>query len=398
MVFNIYNALFAIGIALGSGLAAWLLAGRTLMLPTAIAAVLLGLVSLDLAATLHGASVTGPLLAPAAFFSTWRAWHVGLDLGLLAIAGGLYIVPAFAAVQAWAPADKRARVVAAVNVLNAAFIVAGLVATIGLQKLGASFSTIFLILGVASLLAAVWIFIVLPTNPLRDLGVLVFRLFYRLEVHGQENLEAAGPNAIVALNHVSLLDAPIAFTVLDKDPVFAIDTGWANKWWMKPVVRHMNALPLDPTRPLATRQLIQAVKGGAMLVIFPEGRLTRTGSLMKVYDGPGLIAEKTGVPVVPVRIEGAEATRFSYLTNTQVNRRWFKRIKVTILPPRRVEISPELKGRARRQAAGAALYAIMSEMVFATTDTNRTVFQAVVDAAREHGPKHEAFEDPCRAR
>ena len=394
MVFNIYNALFAIGIALGSGLAAWLLAGRTLMLPTAIAAVLLGLVSLDLAATLSVTKVPGPLLAPGAFFSSWRAWHVGIDLTLLAIAGGLYIVPAFAAVQAWAPADKRARVVAAVNVLNAAFIVAGLVATIGLQKLGASFSAIFLILGAASLLAAAWIFTVLPTNPLRDLGAMVFRVFYRLEVQGQENLEAAGPNAIIALNHVSLLDAPVAFTVLDQDPVFAIDTGWANKWWMKPVVKHMNALPLDPARPLATRQLIQAVKSGATLVIFPEGRLTRTGSLMKVYDGPGLIADKTGVPVVPIRIEGAEKSRFSYLTDRQVNRTWFKRIKVTILPPRRLEVAPELKGRARRQAAGAALYAIMSEMVFETTDTSRTVFQAVVDAAREHGPKHEAFEDP----
>ena len=394
MVFNIYNALFAIGIAAGSGLAAWVLAGRTMMLPTPIAAFVLGLVSLDLGATLYGATVVGPLLAPAAFFSTWHAWHVGIDLALLAIAGGLYIVPAFAAVQAWAPADQRARVVAAVNVLNAACIVAGLVATIALERLGASFSTIFLILGIASLCAAGWILSVLPTNPLRDLGILVFRLFYRLEVHGQENLEAAGPNAIIALNHVSLLDAPIAFSVLDHDPVFAVDTGWANKWWMKPLVRHLNALPLDPTRPLATRQLIQAVKDGATLVIFPEGRLTRTGSLMKVYDGPGLIADKTGVPIVPVRIEGAEKTRFSYLTDSQVNRPWFKRVKVTILPPRRLEVAPELKGRARRQAAGAALYTIMSEMIFETTNTDRTVFQAVVDAAVEHGPKHEAFQDP----
>ena len=394
MVFNVYNALFATGIALGSGLAAWLLAGRTLMLPTPIAAAFLGVVALDLAATLSGAKVTGPLMSPAAFFSAWRAWHVGIDLALLAIAGGLYIVPAFAAVQAWAPADQRARVVAAVNVLNAAFIAAGLVATIALQKLGASFSTIFLILGVASLCASVWILCVLPTNPLRDLGAMVFRVFYRLEVRGQENLAAAGPNAIIALNHVSLLDAPIAFSVLDQDPIFAIDTGWANKWWMKPVVRHMNALPLDPTRPLGTRQLIQAVKGGATLVIFPEGRVTRTGSLMKVYDGPGLIADRTGAPVVPVRIEGAEATRFSYLTNTQVNRRWFKRIKVTILPPRRVHVAAALKGRARRQAAGAALYDIMSEMVFSTTSTDRTIFQMTVDAALEYGPKHVALEDP----
>ena len=223
---------------------------------------------------------------------------------------------------------------------------------------------------------------------------LVFRLVYRLEVTGLENVAKAGPNAIIALNHVSLLDAEIAFSILENNPVFAIDHTFAQKWWMKPVVKYMNALPLDPTRPLATRQLIQLVKGGDTLVIFPEGRITRTGSLMKVYDGSGLIADKSGVPVVPVRIEGAERTRFSYLTGAQVNRTFFKRIKVTILEPRRVHVPDELKGRARRQAAGAALYRIMSEMIFDTTPTDRTVFQAVVDAAIEHGPNHVALEDP----
>ena len=163
---------------------------------------------------------------------------------------------------------------------------------------------------------------------------------------------------------------------------------------MKPVVKYMHALPLDPTKPLATRQLIQEVRGGETLVIFPEGRITRTGSLMKVYDGPGLIADKCGVPVVPVRIEGAEKTRFSYLSPAQVFRPLVKRIKVTIMEPRRIHVPDELKGRKRRQAAGAALYKIMSEMIFETTSTDRTVWQAVVDAAVENGPKHVALEDP----
>jgi acyl-[acyl-carrier-protein]-phospholipid O-acyltransferase/long-chain-fatty-acid--[acyl-carrier-protein] ligase len=394
LVSGVYNAAFAIGIAIGSGLASYILAGRMLMLPTPIAAVAIGIVALDLAFILYGVQAPSELLGVTDYFKTWRAWHVGIDLMLLSMAGGLYIVPAFAAVQAWAPADKRARIIAAVNTMNTAFMVVGLVAVIGLERLGASFAMIFAILGIGSLVAAVGIFRVLPTNPLRDLGALVFRLVYRLEVTGLENIAKAGPNAIIALNHVSLLDAEIAFSILDNNPVFAIDHTFAQKWWMKPVVKYMNALPLDPTRPLATRQLIQEVRGGKTLVIFPEGRITRTGSLMKIYDGSGLIAEKSGVPVVPVRIEGAEKSRFSYLTDGQVNRSMFKRIKVTVLEPQRIEVPAEIRGRARRHAAGAALYKVMSDMIFATTSTDRTVFQAIVDAAIEHGPKHIALEDP----
>ena len=395
LVVSVYSAVFAIGIALGSGLASWLLNGRILMLPTPIASVILGLASLDLAWTLHGTTTHTSMLDVSAFFHEPHTVRVAVDMLLLAMAGGLFIVPSFAAVQAWSPPDHRARVIAAVNILSALFMVGGtIMVALALQVLSLSISAVFLWIGLLSLIAAVWIFRVLPTNPLRDLGAMVFRIVYRLEVHGLEHLAAAGPNAIVAVNHVSLLDAPIAFSVLDQDPVFAIDHSWSQKWWMKPVVRYMNALPLDPTRPLATRVLIQAVRNGATLVIFPEGRITRTGSLMKVYDGSGLIAERTGAPVVPVRIEGAEQTRFSYLSSKQVRRPFFKKIKVTVLPPRRVEVAEGLVGRAKRQAAGAALYAIMSEMIFATTSSDRTVFQAIVDAALQYGPSHRAFEDP----
>jgi acyl-[acyl-carrier-protein]-phospholipid O-acyltransferase/long-chain-fatty-acid--[acyl-carrier-protein] ligase len=136
------------------------------------------------------------------------------------------------------------------------------------------------------------------------------------------------------------------------------------------------------------------VKSGESLVIFPEGRLTVTGSLMKIYDGAGLIAEKSDAMVVPVRIEGMEATVFSRLTPAQAPRRSFPKVKVTILEPTRVTVSDELKGKARRQAAGASLYQIMSDLMLRTTATDRTVFAAVAAAARHHGLKRIAVQDP----
>jgi acyl-[acyl-carrier-protein]-phospholipid O-acyltransferase/long-chain-fatty-acid--[acyl-carrier-protein] ligase len=147
-------------------------------------------------------------------------------------------------------------------------------------------------------------------------------------------------------------------------------------------------------KPMAIRSLIDAVKAGNALIIFPEGRITVTGSLMKVYDGAAMIADKANAEIVPVRIEGLEQTPFSRLSKGQVRRRWFPKVTVTILEPVRLTVDPEFKGRKRRLAAGAALYGIMSDLVFRTTSTDRTVMEAVIQAAATHGRSRVAVEDP----
>jgi acyl-[acyl-carrier-protein]-phospholipid O-acyltransferase/long-chain-fatty-acid--[acyl-carrier-protein] ligase len=395
-VVTIYLAVFAVAIGLGSGLASWLLAGRIILLPTAVGALLIGLFSLDLGLALRhlpAADMT-MALAPSAFFAQPVAWRSAIDLGILAVAGGLMIVPSFAAIQAWAPSERRARIVAAVNVLNAAFMVGGALAVALLQKAGVGVPVLSLGIAAVGLLAAVWISKTMPTSAFQDFLSILLRAFYRLEVRGLENLDRAGPNAIIALNHVSFLDGAVALSILTKEPVFAVDHGFAQRWWVKPFLKLTRAMPLDPTRPLATRTLIHAVRNGETLVIFPEGRITVTGQLMKVYDGAAMIAEKSGAMIVPVRIEGLEATIFSRLSRAQVRRGWFPKVRVTVLEPVRLTVDEALKGKARRQAAGAVLYQIMSDLIFRTTPTDRTVVEAVVEAAKIQGWRRIAVEDP----
>src|SRR5271165_3506301 len=294
-VVTIHLAVFAVAIGVGSGLASWLLAGRIILLPTAVGALLIGLFSLDLGLALLRlpAVDTMTALAPSAFFARPVAWHVAIDLGMLAVAGGLMIVPSFAAIQAWAAPERRARVVAAVNVLNAAFMVGGAVVVAVLQRAGIGVPMLFLGIAAVGVAAAVWIARTMPTSAFQDFLSILLRAFYRLEVRGLENLDKAGANAIIALNHVSFLDGAVALSILTKEPVFAVDREFSQRWWVKPLIKLTRAMPLDPARPLATRTLIQAVKNGETLVIFPEGRITVTGRLMKVYDGAALIAEKS---------------------------------------------------------------------------------------------------------
>src|SRR5437763_17122664 len=160
-VVTVYLAVFSISIAIGSGLAAWIAHGRIVLFPTLVGAALLAIFALDLGFSAYGAAQAAPA-SVAAVFTSWKGIHIALDLAGLAIAGGLYIVPSFAAVQSWAGADKRARVVAAVNVTNAAFIVAGTLVVAALQAFGATLPQLFLLLGVANFVALALIWKTMP--------------------------------------------------------------------------------------------------------------------------------------------------------------------------------------------------------------------------------------------
>ncbi len=87
-------------------------------------------------------------------------------------------------------------------------------------------------------------------SPFQDFLSIFFRTVHRLEVKGLENFDKAGPNPIIALNHVSFLDAALALAILPKNPIFAIDSAIAKAWWVKPFLLLTRAIPLDPTKPM----------------------------------------------------------------------------------------------------------------------------------------------------
>src|SRR4029453_10562651 len=147
--------------------------------------------------------------------------------------------------------------------------------------------------------------------------------------------------------------------------------------------------------PLSIRAMIRAVEAGSACIIFPEGRITTTGGLMKVYEGPAVIAERTKAALVMVRIEGAEFTPFSRLAG-KVRQRWFPRVRIRILPPRRLTSAEGITGGARpaplppagaEAAAGAprraalrrALRDEMVQSIFATAPIETTLFDALLD-------------------
>lgn len=159
-----YLAIFSIAVGAGSGLAAAIARGRIVLGTTLAGAILLACFALDLGAAALGATPTEVMHGPSLALSSANGMRVAFDLCGLAIAGGLFIVPAFAAVQSWSDAGYRARTIAAVNVLNAAFMTAATVVVATMQKFGATISTLFFIIGTATLVVALAIWKTMPKS------------------------------------------------------------------------------------------------------------------------------------------------------------------------------------------------------------------------------------------
>jgi acyl-[acyl-carrier-protein]-phospholipid O-acyltransferase/long-chain-fatty-acid--[acyl-carrier-protein] ligase len=159
-----YLVVFSVAVGVGSGLAAAIARGRIVLNTTLAGAVLLGAFALDLGLTTWGQVAALELRGPAVIFASAPGLRVAIDLAGMAAAGGLFIVPAFAAVQIWAGADYRARTIAAVNILNAAFMTGATVAVAILQLAGVTVPVLFLLIGAASMAVAFAIWRTMPQD------------------------------------------------------------------------------------------------------------------------------------------------------------------------------------------------------------------------------------------
>jgi acyl-[acyl-carrier-protein]-phospholipid O-acyltransferase/long-chain-fatty-acid--[acyl-carrier-protein] ligase len=159
-----YLAIFTVAVGAGSGLAAAIARGRIVLRTTLVGAVLIGIFAIDLGAATLGAAPIAPPQGPAAVFTSVLGVRAAADLCGLAVAGGLFIVPAFSAVQAWSGVDHRARTIAAVNVLNAAFMTGATILVAVMQKFGATVPALFLLIGSMTLLVALAIWKTMPKS------------------------------------------------------------------------------------------------------------------------------------------------------------------------------------------------------------------------------------------
>ena len=201
---------------------------------------------------------------------------------------------------------------------------------------------------------------------------VILRPLFRVRVSGDPSVLKNERTLIVA-NHESFLDGLLLGAFLPIDAVFVVHAQVLTKWYFRLILRYVPHLAVDSASPLSMKLICRLVETGKPVVIFPEGRLTITGSLMKVYDGAAFVAAKTGATVVPVRIEGSGRSYFGRLAGIYPLK-LFPKIRIAIQARRQIPMPALPSAKLRRRRAGELMRRILLDMLgchTAATDTVR---------------------------
>ena len=269
------------------------------------------------------------------FIAAPAHWRVMADLFLLSMFAGLYSVPMYALIQLRSVPTHRARIIAANNILNALFMIASSVIVGAL--LGAKFTIpqVFLFTALANAVVAAYIFLLVPEYFLRFVAWIASRCIYRFRVTGDQHIPSSGA-AIIVCNHVSFVDAVLLMAASPRPIVFVMD----HRIFKLPVIgwffKLAKAIPIapkseDPALYEASFAAAgQVLREGDLLAIFPEGGITRDGTLQEFKGGIMKIlaeAKTHGVEpdVIPMALTNLWGSFFSRIEKDGAMVRPFRR-------------------------------------------------------------------------
>lgn len=314
-VFTVLLGTFSVGIAGGSILCERLSHGRIEIGLVPFGAIGLTLFGLDLVFATPDAPL-GVELGIAAFAMASGAWRILLDIFMIGLFGGFYIVPLYALIQKTSAPERLSRAIACNNIMNALFMVLSAVIVLVLLGFGATISQLFLAMAIMNAVVALYIFRQVPEFFMRFLIWLLIHTLYRVRKFGMDNIPKTGA-AIIAPNHVSFVDALILGGCIQRPVRFVM----YHKIYKIPVLnfifRTAKAIPIAGQREdkelydRAFAQMQAALNAGDLLCIFPEGEITRDGEMNPFKPGIVRVLNDNPVPVVPVALQGLWGSLFS---------------------------------------------------------------------------------------
>ena len=405
----------ALGLAAFWGLAA---AAQTLVIATGERAYHLGqakspLLSLSLAGGIILGSVMAPLLmirgfpaglpvigafiaasglimgANVASTADTSWWHFAIWLGITGMGAGLWEIPLQVLVQERAPAKQRSQILAAAGVLGSlTMLLAQGLAVVLILVFKQPGPHVLSILGWITMIAAcacAWYY---RTQILGWMLMRLVRIGYRITVTGGDDFPRSG-GCLVICNHVSYADGLILSAVLPRSARFLVYHTFVNAPLIGPVLRAGGAIAVNDGNQrqalvAAIESAVTAAKAGEVVVIFPEGKLSRSGQMDTFRSGMEKIAQRANVPIVPMHLSGIWGAFFSRAPE----RSWPLPLRKVALRIGSVNSSTTSASEARRHVTHLSY-----EQAQERSDRDgRTLGTAILRQAKRH-PRHVAVHD-----
>ena len=250
-------------------------------------------------------------------------------MGLLGVASAFIFVPLNAVLQWKSPPDRRGAVISFSNTCVFTGILLGSLAGGSLANAGLSTSNIFLATAIATLSGTLWGLWLFPDAVIRLLLAILTNTLYRVRVIGEANLPQFG-GALLVPNHVSFVDGLLLMASTDRPIRFVVDAGYATHPLFAWLMTTMKAIPISSGAGprdilIALRLAGQALDEGELVCIFPEGQITRTGTLLPFRRGFERIVKGRRAPVIPVHLDRVWGSIFSFTRGRFVSK-WPERI------------------------------------------------------------------------
>ena len=334
-------ATFSIGIGLGSFLCEKFSGRRVELGLVPIGSIGLSLFGIDLFFSYQGMAGLDQVDI-AALLAEPAGIRVMIDLLGIGVFGGFYIVPLFAIVQSRSNPQHLSRIIAANNILNALLMVlsaATAIVLVGVLEL--TIPQFFLLLALANVVVACFIYTLVPEFVIRLIIWLLTRTLYRVKLQGLEQIPDDGPCVLVC-NHVSYVDALLLAGAIRRPVRFVMFKPIYDMPVLNYIFRTGKTIPIDSkTRnPEIYTRAFERVKeeldSGEVVCIFPEGKLTSDGEIDEFKNGIEKIIASNPVPVIPMALQGLWGSVFSHKDGkalTKPPRRFWSRVSLVVGAP-----------------------------------------------------------------
>ncbi|MGD9419716.1 MAG: MFS transporter [Verrucomicrobiota bacterium JB025] len=300
-----YMAAASLGMVVGFGCAAFLLRKRIELGWVPLAGLAMTAISVVIAAfPLHG-------------------WLFLTALSTLAFSSAIFLAPLNAWIQDNYPADKRGELQAAVNLQDCLAGIIAIAIIIGFEdaasRLGltplAGLRLQIIFVAASCAIATLLIIRILPAHFIRVIGTSVTRFLYRIRVVNQDRLPMSG-GVLLLPNHVTYADSFFIATACPRPIRFVMDESFRARRSIRIFTAIFDTVTIRRDHPLeAIREVIRALESGHLVCLFPEGQLTRTGTLCELQRGFELIARKAAPPIIPLYCDASWGSIFSFERN-----------------------------------------------------------------------------------